>query len=61
MSHEPETPPAIVEGTEVKLTRQSNGWKLDILHKGNGISGRLGPFKTLDEAVAWVQERYDVS
>lgn len=50
----------IVEGSTVKLIKQKGDWKVEIMHKGGGISGRLAGFETLEAAVEWIKDHYDV-
>jgi hypothetical protein len=51
----------LVVGSTVKFILQSNGWRVEIAHKDGGISGVMRAWPTLEEASAWVKERYDVS
>lgn len=50
----------VADGSTVKLTKQSNGWKVQVLHQDGGISGRNAPFETLDEVAAHLRDTYDV-
>ena len=46
-------------GSTIKLIREADGWRIEVLHgQHGGITGRLKPFGTLDEAFAYIKERY---
>jgi hypothetical protein len=46
-------------GSTVRLKLEENGWKLDVAHSPQGFSGRHATFKTLEEAVEWINSTYD--
>jgi hypothetical protein len=49
----------VVVGSTIKLIRQEDGWRIEVLHgEHGGITGRMKPLKTLNEAFAYIKERY---
>jgi len=50
----------LVLESEIKLTLQSNGWKLNVVHKDGGTSARIGTFPSIKDAAEWVKDRYEV-
>lgn len=50
---------ALVVGSTIKLIREEDGWRGQVLHgEHGGITGRMKPFNTLDEAFAYIREKY---
>jgi hypothetical protein len=46
-------------GSTIKLIREEDGWRVQVLHGGHGgITGRMKPFNSLDEALVYIKERY---
>ncbi|WP_164527881.1 hypothetical protein [Georhizobium profundi] len=49
---------SVKDGSRVVMHKQPNGWRVEVLHEGGGISGRLGPHDTLEDVVAYLKEQY---
>lgn len=54
MSNEPKS--KLQDGDEIIFKLSRTGWSAHVKHATGGISGRVVPFKTFDDALAAIKE-----
>lgn len=50
----------IAVGSRIQIHRQPSGWRVEVVHYRGGITGKLGPYSTFEEAVNYLKEAYEV-